>query len=339
MYHIKEVAKMLHIKENAVRFYEKKGLITPVRDENTYRVYKDSDIQRLHTILLYRNMGFSIETIRELLHQSEGKTTLGLYAQQFQLLNIHIRTLSRVRSCLEANINTLLTYGEEQGQVLASMQETMERLSVEKGWEDAWNFDSWASTYDEVVKKAETNLPFYKNYEEVLDVCARMVLNFEGNVLEIGVGTGNLAGKIYGKRDITGLDQSLEMLVQAKKKLPKLPLCLGTFLLIPYENESYDTVVSSYAFHHCNEQEKRFAILEMKRVLKAHGRIIIADLMFQDNVCRERFTRTCSEEAKAELEDEFFANIDEVRYICEEFAMSFTATQIDDLIWVICIQP
>ena len=64
------------------------------------------------------------------------------------------------------------------------------------------------------------------------------------------------------------------MLAVAKEKYPKLHVRLGEFLKIPYENQTFDVIVSTYAFHHLNEEEKRVAIAEMMRVLKKDGRII-----------------------------------------------------------------
>ena len=39
MFKINEAADMLHVNPNALRFYEKKGIIAPHRDENNYRMY------------------------------------------------------------------------------------------------------------------------------------------------------------------------------------------------------------------------------------------------------------------------------------------------------------
>mgnify|MGYP002243576125 CR=1 FL=1 len=91
----------------------------------------------------------------------------------------------------------------------------------------------------------------------------------DGKILEIGVGTGNLAGKfLQNKYHIIGIDQSRQMLAVAKEKYPKLHVRLGEFLKIPYENQTFDVIVSTYAFHHLDEEEKRVAIAEMMRVLK-----------------------------------------------------------------------
>lgn len=65
------------------------------------------------------------------------------------------------------------------------------------------------------------------------------------------------------------------MLCVAKEKYPKLKVRIGEFLKIPYGDRYFDIIVSTYAFHHLNEEEKFIAIEEMIRVLKSNGKIIL----------------------------------------------------------------
>ena len=117
----------------------------------------------------------------------------------------------------------------------------------------------------------------------------------DSKILEIGVGTGNLAGKfLEGNYEIIGIDQSREMLSVAKEKYPKLKVRLGEFLKIPYENNSFDYIVSTYAFHHLNDEEKSMAIEEMMRVLNDDGVIIIGDLMFESKEAEREIYKSLS---------------------------------------------
>ena len=61
---IGEVANETGLSISNIRFYEKKGLLSPSRkEESGYRDYTKDDIKRLKMILLYRKMGLPIETI------------------------------------------------------------------------------------------------------------------------------------------------------------------------------------------------------------------------------------------------------------------------------------
>ncbi|MEO0976845.1 MAG: Cu(I)-responsive transcriptional regulator [Pseudomonadota bacterium] len=50
-----------------IRYYEDIGLVRPLRSENGYRDFSDTDLQRLKFLQRARSLGFSIEECRELL--------------------------------------------------------------------------------------------------------------------------------------------------------------------------------------------------------------------------------------------------------------------------------
>ena len=85
MYKIKELAELYGIHTNALRFYEKKGLLPSRRLENGYRIYGEEERALLQRILLYRAMNFTIADIKELLSREKGNAQ-ELYFQQLQLL-------------------------------------------------------------------------------------------------------------------------------------------------------------------------------------------------------------------------------------------------------------
>ena len=69
-YTIGDVSKRLGISRDSLRFYEKKGIITPQKLENGYRCYSYEDMRKLLDIMFYRRLNFSIEDINRILHQS-----------------------------------------------------------------------------------------------------------------------------------------------------------------------------------------------------------------------------------------------------------------------------
>lgn len=61
---ISEVAKMTGLSVSNIRFYERKGLLAPVREEESkYRDYTPQDVEVLKRIILYRKMNLTIDTI------------------------------------------------------------------------------------------------------------------------------------------------------------------------------------------------------------------------------------------------------------------------------------
>lgn len=68
-YLIHEVAEQLGIAPSAIRFYEKKGLISPAKDsENGYRTFDEYDVYKLWSITYHREFGLSVDEIYRLKH-------------------------------------------------------------------------------------------------------------------------------------------------------------------------------------------------------------------------------------------------------------------------------
>ncbi len=70
-YKIGDVAKILGISTDLLRYYEKKGVVHPVKDKNNdYRYYEAWDINFLLDCLWYKNFGFGIEEISHMVSDS-----------------------------------------------------------------------------------------------------------------------------------------------------------------------------------------------------------------------------------------------------------------------------
>lgn len=62
---IGELARRTGLSVSAIRFYEEKGLIAPLRTKGNQRRFLRSDIRRLSFILIVQRMGLSLEEIGE----------------------------------------------------------------------------------------------------------------------------------------------------------------------------------------------------------------------------------------------------------------------------------
>lgn len=70
-YKIGDVAKILGISPDLLRYYEKKGVVKPVKDQaNDYRYYEPWDINFLIDCLWYKNFGFGIEQVAQIVSRS-----------------------------------------------------------------------------------------------------------------------------------------------------------------------------------------------------------------------------------------------------------------------------
>ena len=103
-----------------------------------------------------------------------------------------------------------------------------------------------------------------------------------GHLLDIGTGTGRSAMALADQADhIVGFDRSPEMLRLARAELQDLPidqweLVQGDFLALPFESESFDTVLLHQVLHYASDP--MLPIAEAARVCRPGGRVVIVDL-------------------------------------------------------------
>ena len=64
---ISQVSEAVGLPAKTIRYYEEIGLVTPLRDTNGYRSFRDTDMHNLTFLARARALGFSIEDCRTLL--------------------------------------------------------------------------------------------------------------------------------------------------------------------------------------------------------------------------------------------------------------------------------
>lgn len=135
-------------------------------------------------------------------------------------------------------------------------------------------YDKMAAGYDNVEGEA-----FYLNqyvaYQEHLD---RNKSKIRDRVLDLGCGTGiqiNFAEKVT--QNVIGIDISIELLKQTKKKLPNSLLVCADACNLPFPDNSFDTVISyGEVISHIPNYIKAFS--ETMRVLKSGGYFLFSIL-------------------------------------------------------------
>ena len=85
---VKEVSKLSGVSVRTLHHYDAVGLLKPAKvTEAGYRLYDETSLQRLHTILLLRQLQFSLNEIREILDRPDFDPMEAL-DQQIQLLEL-----------------------------------------------------------------------------------------------------------------------------------------------------------------------------------------------------------------------------------------------------------
>ncbi|WP_106495879.1 MerR family transcriptional regulator [Lentibacillus sp. Marseille-P4043] len=310
--HIKEVAKQLNTTPRSIRFYEEKGLISPVKaSENEYRLFTEKDVMRLSTILALREIGVPVNAIREILENQDMSMRQYLDVQRSALFEKWIEMKDMIET-----IDRMLDTDKENitENIYALSQHLKAMKNIRKGWKDKWNFDKQAADYDQNIKMHGYRFNVHQDYENALAKATETIQLERGDsCLDIGIGTGNL-GSRFLKEDVhvIGVDQSEEMLKRCGEKHPDIELRKGHFLALPLLDNQVEGAISSYALHHIRDEEKLLALAEMNRVVKANGQVCIVDLMFLNDQHRERvlnaFHEAGNSEAVDAINDEFYAD-------------------------------
>src|SRR3954470_19554934 len=90
-----ETARRFGVSIKALRLYESRGLLAPLRSGAGWRTYGPDQIARLHQILTLKRLGLSLASIGQLLASAD--TLDGVLALQDQALIQESRRISRAQ--------------------------------------------------------------------------------------------------------------------------------------------------------------------------------------------------------------------------------------------------
>ncbi len=103
-------------------------------------------------------------------------------------------------------------------------------------------------------------------------------------ILDVGSGTGTLELMIkrqHPQAQVFGIDPDLQIIEIARRKAARVGLRAdfrqGFASRIPYPDNSFDRVVSSFVIHHLKHDDKIRAFRESYRVLKPNGELHVVD--------------------------------------------------------------
>jgi len=123
------------------------------------------------------------------------------------------------------------------------------------------------------------------DWTHVADAILNLHIKKGSKVLDLGCGNGRVIN-ILEKFNInyTGLDISQNLINLAQKKYPEKEFIVSDLLKTPFSDNKFDYVLSLATLHHIPSEEQRLnALLEINRILKPGGIILITVWYFWDD--------------------------------------------------------
>ncbi|KGX88232.1 class I SAM-dependent methyltransferase [Pontibacillus litoralis] len=199
-------------------------------------------------------------------------------------------------------------------------------------------FNGWAESYDRTV--AGENVQYQEVFAGYDDILNAVVDYTDGaNVLEFGVGTGNLTRKLINANyKVFGVEPSFEMLRIGQLKVPEAIIQEGDFLQFATPQVPVHSIVSSYAFHHLTDEEKEQAMKLYANILPEEGVVVFADTVFESEKAKkhsiERAIAAYHHDLADDLATEYYSDIPTLTDICRNQGFDVTFQQLNTYVWL-----
>ena len=161
---VSEVSELTGVSVRTLHHYDEIGLLKPsARTESGYRLYNTEDLERLQSILLFRELKFPLKAIKDMLDSPDFDEREAL-EQQAHLLELEIERLNDLirlaRRAAEYRTNVMVT-AQGKTRLIEKQNGEANRYMSFKVFDD-----SKAEQYRDEVKQRWKDTDAYREYEE-----------------------------------------------------------------------------------------------------------------------------------------------------------------------------
>lgn len=150
-----------------LRYYEQKGLITPIRrDDYAYRIYDEDAVRRLRLIIILRKLRIPLKQIAVIMEDNEPLKTLQILRCHIEELNSEIKNLDAIRQVLNECALAIEKNVGESAEALLSSDVVMSSVSAIPLSENT--FDKLAP--NDGQKERKISMADIKNFRSELNV-------------------------------------------------------------------------------------------------------------------------------------------------------------------------
>lgn len=146
---VKEVADLVGISVRTLHHYDEIGLLTPEETTNSgYRIYSGQDLETLQQILFFRELGFPLKKIKEIIYSPS--------FDRAEALELHKKMLLEKRSRLDKMIRTIdKTMAQTKGGIKMTDREKFEGFDFSENPYEQEARERWG---DKAVDESNTKI-------------------------------------------------------------------------------------------------------------------------------------------------------------------------------------
>lgn len=191
-YTVQKLGQMAGVSTRTLRYYDEVGLLKPARiNSSGYRIYGQAEVDRLQQILFYRELGVSLESIKEIVTAPAFNGVKALREHREKLL-----AKREQLDLLIANVDKTIAFTE--GRITMSDKEKFEgfKQKLIDDNERKYGQEIRAKYGDDVVDKSNAKLKgmSQEQYEEVTRLSNEVL-----ETLQAAFKTGDPAGELAQK--------------------------------------------------------------------------------------------------------------------------------------------
>lgn len=141
---VKEISRLTGISVRTLHYYDEINLLKPTKTTDAgYRLYDDTALERLHSILLFRELQFPLKEIKAILDSSDFNTKTAL-EEQIKLLELQRNRLDEI----VISAREILTKGTENMNF-----STFDKTEIKKYADEAKQKWGCTDAYKEYIQK------------------------------------------------------------------------------------------------------------------------------------------------------------------------------------------
>ena len=156
---ITDAVKQFGVTSKTLRYYERIGLLEAKRaDNNNYRYYDESEVERIKQIIVLRKMQISIKDIIRIYDNEDMSTVVEVFVNRINDINDEIGALSELKRITNEFLQVMLQNGVTKISTLPILYEQMEKQLDALDGCNAVNYAELSSLSDKLARPVESSI-------------------------------------------------------------------------------------------------------------------------------------------------------------------------------------